>query len=256
MRPLVRGSAPVLRDLRRRGNAHWRLKHVQVCTSTELELVRWLERQAWRGGHPRAVFATHQTRSHGQHGRVWLAPRGGVWLSAALPWPHPIQATGLFGLVVALALAEQLEAQAVPVCIKWPNDLLVHSRKLAGILPTLVFRGSRVRQARVGIGLNVCNAVPSGAVALKQLLPRGRCRLRGWQSAVLQALDRSMDLAGDPAFVVRQVERRLWSDRVRDPRSGDDWQVQGLGLDGRLLLAQGNRTCSWTRWGDSHSRSV
>lgn len=113
MRPLVRGGAPVLRDLRRRGSSHWRLRHVQVCTSTELELVRWLERQTWSGGQPRAVFATHQTQSHGQHGRVWLAPRGGLWLSAALPWPHPIQATGLFGLVVALALAEQLEGALI-----------------------------------------------------------------------------------------------------------------------------------------------
>ena len=256
MRPVARGGARILRDLRHCGGTHWRLRQLQVCTSTELELVRWLKTQAWSGDQPRAVVSSHQTRSHGQHGRVWLAPRGGVWLSAALPWPHPIRATGLFGLVVALALTEQLESQGVPVRIKWPNDLLVHSRKVAGILPTLVFRGSRVRQARVGIGLNVCNAVPSGAVALKQLLPRGCCRLRCWQGAVLQALDRSMDLARDPAVVVREVERRLWSGRVRDPSSGEDWQVRGLGLDGRLLLAQGTQTCSWTRWGDSNGRSV
>ena len=256
MPPVARGGAQLLRDLRRSGDSHWRLRQLQVCTSTEIELVRWLEFQAWSGDQPRAVVASHQTQSHGQHGRVWLAPRGGVWLSAALPWPHPIRATGLFGLVVALALTEQLESQGVPVRIKWPNDLLVHSRKLAGILPTLVFRGSQVRLARVGVGLNVCNAVPSGAVALKQLLPAGRCRLRGWQSAVLQALDRSIDLAGDPAFVVREAERRLWSDRVRDPRSGEDWQVRGLGLDGCLLLGQGTQTCSWTRWGDSNGGSV
>lgn len=246
----------MLRDLRRCGSTVWRLRDLPVCSSTETELLRWLEHQPWSGDQPRAVVSAHQTQSHGQHGRVWVAPRGGVWLSAALPWPAPINATGLFGLVVALALAEQLESQAVPVCIKWPNDLLVHSRKLAGILPTLVFRGSRVRQARVGVGLNVLNAVPAGAVALKQLLPRGRCRLRFWQGAALQALSRSRDLAGDPAVVVREVERRLWSDRVRDPRSGETWQVRGLGLDGRLLLAQGNRTCSWTRWGDSNGRSV
>ena len=256
MRPVARGAARVLRDLRRCGGTHWRLRQLPVCTSTETELVRWLQSHPWSGDQPRAVFSSHQTQSHGQHGRVWLAPRGGVWLSAALPWPHPISATGLFGLVVALALTEQLESQAVPVRIKWPNDLLVHSRKLAGILPTLVFRGSQVRQARVGVGLNVCNAVPSGAIALKQLLPRSRCRLGFWQGAVLQALDRSTDLAHDPAYVVHEVERRLWSHPVRDPSSGESWQVRGLGLDGRLLLSQGTQTCSWTRWGDSNDRSV
>jgi len=256
MPPVGRAGARILRDLRCGGSTPWRLRQLQVCTSTEHELVRWLERQPWSADHPRAVLSAHQTRSHGQYGRVWVAPRGGVWLSAAMPWPHPIKATGLFGLVVALALTEQLESQNVPVRIKWPNDLVVQSKKLAGILPTLVFRGSLVRQARVGVGLNVCNAVPSGAVALKQLLPRGRCRLRFWQGAVLTALNRSTDLARDPAFVVREVERRLWSDCVRDPCSGDDWQIRGLGLDGRLLLGQGTRTCSWTRWGDSNGKSV
>ena len=61
-------------------------------------------------------------------------------MSAALPWPHGEPSTGLFGPAVALALAEQLERYGVSAAIKWPNDLIVGSRKLAGVLPKLVFR--------------------------------------------------------------------------------------------------------------------
>lgn len=96
MRPLVRGGAPVLRDLRRRGSSHWRLRHVQVCTSTELELVRWLERQTWSGGQPRAVFATHQTQSHGQHGRAWSLAHRIDGEGAAEVWCGPLEQAELY----------------------------------------------------------------------------------------------------------------------------------------------------------------
>ena len=58
-------------------------------------------------------------------------------------------------------------------------------------------------------------------------------------------------LAADPQRVVDAAEQRLWSTSVADPASGEHWTVRGIGLDGQLLLRQGTRTTSWTRWGDS-----
>lgn len=227
-----------------------------VCASTETELSQWLTEQAWRGLQPRAVVVDHQIRGQGQYGRRWMAPVGGVWLSAALPWPQQQCSTGLFGLTVALALAEQVESTGLQVSIKWPNDLIIESRKLAGVLPTLVFRGSRVRLARIGVGLNVNNPVPPGAIALRELLPSGRCRLRLWQGAVLRALDRARELALDPSLVVRQAEQRLWAESVADPTTGEAWKVQGIGMDGRLLLELGTRRTSWTRWTDTPEQDL
>ena len=227
-----------------------------VCASTETELSQWLTEQPWRGLQPRAVVVDHQIRGQGQYGRRWMAPVGGVWLSAALPWPQQECSTGLFGLTVALALAEQVESTGLQVSIKWPNDLIIESRKLAGVLPTLVFRGSRVRLARIGVGLNVNNPVPPGAIALRELLPSGRCRLRLWQGAVLRALDRARELALDPSLVVRQAEQRLWAESVADPTTGEAWTVQGIGMDGRLLLELGTRRTSWTRWTDTPEQDL
>ena len=250
------GRGRLLHDLRRHGHAPWWLRRLAVCASTETELSQWLMEQPWLGLQPRAVVADHQIRGHGQYGRPWMAARGGVWLSAALPWPQQPCSTGLFGLTVAVALAEQVESTGLQVSIKWPNDLIIESRKLAGVLPTLVFRGNRVRLARIGVGLNVNNPVPPGAIALRERLPSGRCRLRLWQGTVLRALDRARDLALEPGLVVRQAEQRLWAESVSDPSTGKAWKVQGIGMDGRLLLALGTRRTSWTRWTDSPEQDL
>ncbi|KZR93073.1 Bifunctional ligase/repressor BirA [Synechococcus sp. MIT S9509] len=250
------GRGRLLHDLRRHGHDSWCLRRLGVCASTETELSQWLVQHPRCGLHSRAVLADHQIRAHGQYGRRWMASRGGVWLSAALPWPQQQCSTGLFGLTVALALAEQVESTGLQVSIKWPNDLLIDSRKLAGVLPTLVFRGSRVRLARIGVGLNVSNPVPPGAVSLRERLSSGRCRLRVWQGAVLRALDRARELALDPCMVVRGAEQRLWAESVADPGTGEAWQVRGIGMDGRLLLEQGTRRTSWTRWTDSPDQDL
>ena len=237
--------------LRDRGSIGWQLRRLEVCSSTETELTQWLHQQPWLASHPRAVLAQHQRFAHGQYGRCWVAPPGGVWVSAALPWPNGESSTGLFGLTVALALVEQLVRHGVSAVIKWPNDLIVGSRKLAGVLPKLVFRGHHVRLALIAVGLNVRNPVPQGGIALRELLPPGRCRVDLWQLHALLALERANLLAADPQRVVAAAEQRLWSASVADPVSGEHWAVRGIGLDGQLLLRQGTRTTSWTRWGDS-----
>jgi len=68
-------------------------------------------------------------------------------------------------------------------------------------------------------------------------------------SEVLSALDRAQNLVLDPDAVCQATEARLWSRQVRDPDTGGHWHVEGLREDGALLLRQGARTTSWTRWG-------
>ena len=145
----------------------WQLRSVPVCSSTERVLASWLTATASEPLlQPRAVLATYQTQATGQRGKVWSAPRGGVWISAALPWSSDADdSTGLVGLALAVALAESLEQSGVAVQIKWPNDLLVGATKLAGLLPRLVIRGAQVRMVRFGLGLNVINPVPSMATS-------------------------------------------------------------------------------------------
>ena len=152
----------------------WQLRRLPVCASTEIELDRWLEQrqasalpQEWL-----AVAARRQRFGHGQQGRPWLSPEGGLWLSAAIPWAGALPGTASLGLAVAVGLAQQLEALGLAVRLKWPNDLLVGDRKIAGLLPRLRLRGQRIRAAQVGVGLNGCNRVPPRALSVAEATPR------------------------------------------------------------------------------------
>ncbi|MFM2081202.1 MAG: hypothetical protein RLZZ219_1884 [Cyanobacteriota bacterium] len=228
----------------------WRLLWQPVCASTEQRLDRLLD----QGGRPPlAVIAAHQTQGHGQQGRRWLSPVGGLWLSAALPWPAPANAPDQDGpaapaLAVALGLALQLEGLGLRPRIKWPNDLLLDGRKLAGILPRLRWRGGRLLGCRVGVGINGVNRVPTGAIALGEALARrrsGSCR-RGHPLArpprlaalALRGLEWAVAASGRGELVRRQAERRLWREASLR-HAGLLWQVEGLELDGGLRLRRG-----------------
>ena len=125
-----------------------------------------------------------------------------------------VTAAGLLGLAFALELAQRLERHGVPVRIKWPNDLLVEGRKLAGVLPRLVHRGTQLRLVRCGVGLNVCNTVPAGAIALRELVPPSDASVDVWVGELLLALEGSMNLVAGSSPWLHRVEDRLWSDQI------------------------------------------
>jgi BirA family biotin operon repressor/biotin-[acetyl-CoA-carboxylase] ligase len=80
------------------------------------------------------VVADHQTAGRGRRARTWVAPPGGALLVSVLLRP-PAPVAGAVTMAVAVALAEAVaEATGVVARLKWPNDLVVDDRKLAGIL--------------------------------------------------------------------------------------------------------------------------
>ncbi len=224
----------------------WQLKSLAVCASTETELERWLARKPPPDtlAVPRLVLARRQCFGHGQQGRRWESPAGGVWVSAALPWPADPQRVAAPGLAVALALADALIARGAAVRLKWPNDLLLLTptgpHKLAGLLPGLRLRGSRIRWARIGLGLNGRNPVPAGAANLRHQPRLWHGEPRRLRALVLGALERAMALAGDAEAV------RLGAEALLEPPPPQWlehtlWQPRGLAPDGglRLVDAQG-----------------
>ena len=215
----------------------WRLHWHPITASTETLLDQALARGL---APPLAVIARRQSRGRGQQGRAWVSPAGGVWLSAALPWAQPGGAAppASPALAVAVGLALQLEALGLAPQIKWPNDLLLHGRKLAGVLPRLRWRGSQLLGCRVGVGLNGRNRVPAGAIALAELaVPAAPERLA---ARVLQALEWAVAASGQAELVRRQAERRLWR---QGPlwHAGLAWEVAGLNADGSLRLRRGDQ---------------
>ena len=115
-----------------------------------------------RAGAPEgtAVVADHQTAGRGRLGRRWQAPAGSSLLVTVLLRPPPDEVEAAT-TVAALAMAEAVEASTgVRALLKWPNDLTVDDRKLAGVLAEADWRGDVA--VAVGIGVN-CNWPPPEA---------------------------------------------------------------------------------------------
>jgi len=103
------------------------------------------------------VFAESQTRGRGRLGRVWASPkRKGLWFSVLLrPNLRPQEITRL--TVISATSVRRAVRSVTGVCadIKWPNDLQVGGRKVAGILTEMSAELDRVRHVILGIGLDV-----------------------------------------------------------------------------------------------------
>jgi BirA family biotin operon repressor/biotin-[acetyl-CoA-carboxylase] ligase len=119
---------------------------------------RALVEVAQSGAPEGTVFgADHQTAGRGRMGRSWTAPPGSSLLVSVLLRPDlPADRLHLVTAVVALAIADGcLEAAGFRPDLKWPNDLLVGDRKLAGVLAEADVGPAGVAWVVVGFGLNV-----------------------------------------------------------------------------------------------------
>jgi len=126
----------------------------QETTSTN-DLMEKLARSGVKEGM--VVFAESQTRGRGRLGRKWSSPvRKGLWFSLLLrPDLRPQETTRLtVASATALARAIRTQTGVVPA-IKWPNDILVHGKKVVGVLTELSAELDRVRHVILGIGVDV-----------------------------------------------------------------------------------------------------
>ena len=104
----------------------------------------------------RVVTAEVQTAGRGRRGRAWLSPFGrNLAVSIGVAIDRPPAELGALSLVVGLAVRDALlEYGLKDIDLKWPNDVLMHGRKLAGILIELA-RPNRPAEVVIGIGVNV-----------------------------------------------------------------------------------------------------
>ena len=238
--------AQVLKNTVSNNQRIWSLRWTPVCSSTEIGLTKWLIDKPLEDQTPRALLAARQNKAFGQHGRIWESPRGGVWISSAIPFSETYISPALIGLSVAATLSEKLEVNKVPVYIKWPNDLMVGDRKLLGILPRVISRGNKIRLIRVGVGLNVFNKVPKGAISLHEIIFANKNTLAYWSAQVLVALDLAINKLNNPDWIIHQVERRLWSNQIIDSRNGENWKIEKINLDGSIVLSKGGKSKTLT----------
>ncbi len=137
-------------------------------TSSTNDVIEKLARDGVKEGV--VVFAESQTRGRGRLGRKWISPeRKGLWFSVLLrPDLRPRETTQLtVASATALRRAIQSETGLKPE-IKWPNDILIGGRKVAGILTELSAELDRVKHIILGIGVDVNLAAGEFPAELKK----------------------------------------------------------------------------------------
>lgn len=117
-----------------------------------------MTRAAQGAPHGLVLAAERQTAGRGRLGRRWQM-RLGAGLTFSLLWRFERGLSGLAGLslVVGIAMVRALREFGAPVSLKWPNDVLLDGRKLAGILIELSGDALGPAAVVIGIGLNVAN---------------------------------------------------------------------------------------------------
>lgn len=116
------------------------------------------KRQAEQGAPDRLwVVADEQTDGRGRRGRSWESPAGNNIFATLLLYPSfSSEAASMITLVMALSVTEAIrEETELPAYIKWPNDVVVHGKKVVGILTELAMERTEIRYLICGVGVNV-----------------------------------------------------------------------------------------------------
>jgi BirA family transcriptional regulator, biotin operon repressor / biotin---[acetyl-CoA-carboxylase] ligase len=133
--------------------------YILPSTTSTNDIVKDLARHGAPEGT--AVVAEHQTQGRGRHGRSFISPAGvGIYVSLLVRPQANTRRLPQLTLAVAVAVAEALaEYSALPVHLKWPNDVEIYGKKVAGILCEAVLQPATSPLVIIGIGINVNTAL-------------------------------------------------------------------------------------------------
>lgn len=101
------------------------------------------------------VISEKQTAARGRSGKKWASPLGGVWLSIILNPEVDHSKLPLITLATGVAVAKALERVGVENPeIKWPNDIMIHGKKVCGILTEAVAKFNTIENVIIGVGID------------------------------------------------------------------------------------------------------
>jgi BirA family transcriptional regulator, biotin operon repressor / biotin---[acetyl-CoA-carboxylase] ligase len=230
------------------------LHYLATCESTNT----WALDRSGDLQHGDVVFTPKQTAGRGQQGRVWLSPAGVITASLVLMDLELARSSGLSiiaGLAAIEAILDLVPALADSVKLKWPNDLLINDRKLAGILcESRISSRSATMTTIVGMGLNLSanwDELPSDRspgirpISLSEVsnsIPSELDLLSAWRDRLLGAIEL---LACQPIedgieiflsridrfnpFIEKSIELETSTEKIRGT-------VKGIDRRGRLIL--------------------
>ena len=219
-----------------------------ASTSTHLR-----EQMSTGAGGAAACIAEYQSAGRGRRGRAWLAPAGhGISVSVAWRFAESPANLSCLGLAVGVAVLRAMRAAGLDtVQLKWPNDLVLEGRKLAGILIDVQGEAGGPLNVIAGIGVNwrLNTAMRDGVVASGGLAPAamqdsaglkaGRNRVAAMIIAETLTVLRRFSTVGFSSLAADWASADYLAGRMVDVL-GDSGttsgRVQGIAADGRLRV--------------------
>ena len=234
------------------------IRYYDQVGSTNDQAARWIAEGA---PNLSLILADEQTAGRGRSGRQWITPRGVALAVSVVLYPTLEDSDVLPRMMAlgALAICDALRnTYRLPAQIKWPNDVILNRRKVAGVLAEAQWTGSDLAAVVLGLGINVASASVDGAVlpasalrfpatSVEDVLGRPVDRLEMLRAVLVEFL-RWRKRMGWPDFV-RAWESRLafrgeWVQVFSGRGSSDtgalpllrEGQIAGLTPDGSLKL--------------------
>jgi BirA family biotin operon repressor/biotin-[acetyl-CoA-carboxylase] ligase len=184
--------------------------------------------------HGTLIWAQSQTKGRGRRGNQWVSPTGNLYTSLVLRPDCPVAEALQLSFVASLALADALGGLLPPladVTCKWPNDVFLNGRKVAGLLlESAATSGAALDWLVLGMGVNVASAPPDLAGQATSLHGEGAEEVTPAQ--VLEVFCRH--------FLTRVEQWR--EDGFRPLREA--WLYRAEGKDGKVTVKLENETFS------------
>jgi BirA family biotin operon repressor/biotin-[acetyl-CoA-carboxylase] ligase len=188
------------------------------------------------------VSTAWQTAGRGRNNRQWISSKGSS-LASSILIRKPVGDAHWYGILLALAAVKSLRGQQVDAGLKWPNDVLVQERKLAGILGQ-----SRMDYLVIGIGLNLSSVEIENSISLSELSVTADYDLQ--LASILEnfaALRKEFETLGVAAVLgdLRSLSHTLGK-RIRVNTGQGHFEGVATDIDnqGRLVLDNGSKTVS------------
>ncbi len=208
----------------------WRLIHKVLVGSTQ---------QVAKGYGPWSiVVAEYQLEGKGRYSRKWISGLGGLWITASMSLSN--EEAALLPIAVPVIILRSLETQfSINAKIKWPNDIIVDGRKVAGILIEAEAFPNRFI-TYVGIGINVNNDISlEDATSVKNIVgsivPRNKilATIIGWFSRIRKLVDNREELVKQYMNNLDTLNRRVVIETAQGTIEG---VVVDVSEDGSIIV--------------------
>ncbi len=225
------------------------IKCYKETASTQTAVKKLAEKNFGEGV---VVIAEKQTKGYGRIKRVWNSNEGGLWFSMLLkPAIRPDESSRL-SLLFSIALNRILEKKyGISSEIKWPNDILICGKKVAGIIIEMSAEQDIINWVAAGIGVNINNSLPEDlkniSISIKEVLKReiDRAEFIAAFLTEFEGLYFNFQRDGFKLFLEEYNSKAAYKDALITVDSGYNDAITGknFGIDesGRLIIETKNK---------------